>query len=82
MKVVINLSEDECNFIKQKELPSISDTLIRTGVPIAADATNRDVLNAIFPDFFDFDAAERWSGGEIVITSEWWNAPYQKGGEV
>lgn len=34
MKVVINLSEDEYNFIKQKEFPSISDMLIRTGTPL------------------------------------------------
>lgn len=48
MKVVINLSEDEYNFIKQKEFPSISDMLIRTGTPLPKEHGRLIDANSIY----------------------------------
>lgn len=46
--------------------------MIQNGTPIPDNATNGDVLKAIFPNEYDF---------ETDFDEEWWNSPYQKGGK-
>ena len=61
------------------------------GTPIPDNATNGDVIKAMFPQM---NINEEWKAtrhGEIIEneitevtiagTSDWWNAPYQKGGK-
>jgi hypothetical protein len=46
--------------------------MIQNGTPIPDNATNGDVINALFPNEHDF---------ETDFDEEWWNAPYRKGGK-
>lgn len=45
---------------------------IKNGTPIPDNATNGDVIKALFPNEHDF---------ETDFDEDWWNAPYQKGGK-
>ena len=49
----------------------LHDTIL-SGTPIPDNATNGDVIKALFPNEHDF---------ETDFDEEWWNAPYQKGGK-
>jgi hypothetical protein len=46
--------------------------MIQNGTPIPDNATNGDVIKALFPNEHDF---------ETDFDEEWWNAPYRKGGK-
>ena len=65
---------------------------IKNGTPIPDNATNGDVIKAMFPntevddydygkdpviDVYGIDDAEY-----ITLRKAWWNAPYQKGGKT
>ena len=45
--------------------------MIQNGTPLPDNATNGDVIKAMFPD--------SWQK-EVYCTFAWWNSPYQKGG--
>lgn len=50
--------------------------MIQNGIPIPDNATNGEVLKALFPNEHDF---------ETDFDADWWNAPYQQeylGGEL
>lgn len=66
---------------------------IRNGIPIPDNATNGDVLQAMFPyvkPYLDtdlggcqivrFDFYKAYNGS-CKFSKEWWNSPYQKGGK-
>lgn len=92
MKLIIDIPEE-----KYKEIITYKEgcfklgyfeTIIANGTPIPDNATNGDIMNAMFDIvedkhqdkgtinlyFFDLDIA-------IVVSLDWWNAPYQKGGK-
>lgn len=49
-------------------------------VPI--NATNGEVIKALFPNEKMFEQTEMCTYyGNMRFDTEWWNAPYQKGGE-
>ncbi len=61
-------------------------------IPIPRDATNGDMIKAMFPsckqkeymsnDYFEmyFDADLK-NASYMRVSKDWWNAPYKKGGE-
>ena len=50
--------------------------MIQNGIPIPENATNGDVIDAMFPNVeFVTDVF-----GGFNFPKWWWNAPYQKGG--
>lgn len=98
MQVLIKI--DEARFkdiqrIAEVQLDRRTDTveqLIANGTPIPENATNGDMIKAMFPNI------EVKTGGVITSVkgldcykgallpyrqfwSEWWNSPYQKGGK-
>ena len=53
-------------------------------IPIPDNATNGDVIKAIFPNVYseecDYDIFITLDG-DTRFTYDWWNAPYKRGGE-
>ena len=82
MKLIIDISEDVRIAIEQMGLLRIPDAMqkkvdkaIQHGTPIPDNATNVDVIKAMFPDDIWLQLyARRAKNG-------WWNALYQKGGK-
>lgn len=77
-----------CGYCSDREIVSKA---ISNGTPIPDNATNGDVIKAMFPntevddydygkdpviDVYGIDDTEY-----ITLRKAWWNAPYQKGGK-
>ena len=90
MKLIIDIPEDWEKGIKNMYDWDIANFLYatcRNGTPIPDNATNGDVIKAMFPHY-DIEIDEH--KGYVRIFYEdfyttypwrWWNAPYQKGGK-
>jgi hypothetical protein len=96
MRLVIDILEEDykgiCHLNNEqlRMLPvEVAETLIRiaNGIPIPDNATNGDVLKAMFPNI---EVEEQGKDLFIVFNMDiqgtpfykaWWNAPYQKGGK-
>ena len=97
MKLIIDINEDVRIAISRMGLLRIPDEMqkkvdeaIQRGTPISDNATNGDVIKAIFPQVIipSEDRATIHCYIENQVTEftsmsmkEWWNAPYQKGGK-
>ena len=94
MQIVIDIPEEDYNYAKQQVADGITNPLkicIANGTPIPDNATNGNVIKAMFPnaevddydygkdpviDVYGIDDTEY-----ITLRKAWWNAPYQKGGK-
>ena len=92
MKLIINISEEDYIYAKQQVADGITNPFkicIANATPIPDNATNGDVIKAMFPntevddydygkdpviDVYGIDDTEY-----ITLRKAWWNAPYQKG---
>lgn len=78
MQRVIDISEEMLEWVNDVNKfyieYGIGDFIdvIKNGTPIPGNATNGDVIKALFPNEHDF---------ETDFDEDWWNAPYQKGGK-
>lgn len=89
MKLIIDIPEEEYNHIKRTNEYSIAHTgYIYDGTPIPDNATNGDVIKAMFPkayvdeNRYETPFIDVTYEGEVKSFSEtWWNSPYQKGGK-
>lgn len=93
MKLIIDIDEKDFHRICQEYI-SFSDTLegrglsaIAEGTPIPDNATNGDVIKAMF-DVKEIDMSNTYGvhfpeEGDYshYFFKGWWNAPYQKGGK-
>lgn len=85
MKLIVDIPEEKYNQIinsyqGSNVRPKDYEIAVINGTPIPDNATNGDVMKAIFKPnritrtddtvHIDYD-----------ITPDWWNAPYQKGGK-
>ena len=95
MKLIIDIPEIEYN--TRKIMGYFSDNskileAVANGIPIPDNATNGDVIKAMFPD--NVFAEDKWrdengvtwhtdiiSDNGMTFADFWWNAPYQKGGK-
>ena len=94
MKLLIDIDEDVRIAISRMGLLRIPDEMqkkvdkaIQHGTPIPDNATNGEVIKAMFPNI------EVADGGQLdmnvyglvrrpsIFSKIWWNAPYQKGGK-
>ncbi len=96
MRLIIDIPKETYEFINVYEVMD-DDYIgklagaITNGTPIPDNATNGDVIKAIFPntevddydygkdpviDVYGIDDTEY-----ITLRKTWWNAPYQKGGK-
>jgi len=78
MKLIINISEQDFHRVCQGYI-DYSNTLegrclaaISEGVFIPDNATNGDVINAMFPEINKYFS-------NVIEWRLWWNAPYKKG---
>lgn len=74
-KIVIEISSYDKEWITNgyyipEEINMRISEAIANGTPIPDDATNGDVIKALFPNEHDF---------ETDFDEEWWNRLYQKG---
>ena len=90
MQIVIDIPKEVYKQMISKDIyKGIHERLcykaIQDGTPIPDNATNGDVIKAMFPN-----AKIEHQGGIIrfivdcwsfQIAEDWWNAPYQKGGK-
>ena len=57
---------------------------IQNGTPIPDNATNGDVIMAMFPNVnvYEHNGGATYSvNNEYNFNATWWNSPYQKGGK-
>ena len=88
MKVLIDIPEDIYKFVCQLSCEDsyhyddVVLTSVKNGTPIPDNATNGDVIKAMFPSeeiyrhTFGYDL-----GDDCSFNENWWKAPYQKGGK-
>ena len=88
MKLIIDIPEDWEKGIKNMYDWDIANFLYETcrnGTPIPDNATNGDVIKAMFPNtslHINEMSYSVWVGyEEMSFRIDWWNAPYQKGGK-
>ena len=93
MRVLIDIPEENYKLICSDGRPFLpSYTWIKNGTPIPDNATNGDVIKAMFPQWklmdntfeemvmFDIPMKDGYLEHN-ACSREWWNAPYQKGGK-
>ena len=84
MKLIIDIPDKAYNrLLEEQHLPNRLDIewVITHGTPIPDNATNGDVIKAIFPNMgVDIAGGVVKANGYTQFDLSWWNAPYQKGG--
>ena len=88
MKLIIDMPKGLYERIKWVCSYGMGDDLqkkVIKGIPIPENATNGDVIKAIFPNGTTekFVTFMRFIDGEYCFnfSADWWNAPFQKGGK-
>lgn len=96
MEIVIKIPEEiykNKNYIDYFGCSSLTlADAIENGTPIPDNATNGDMIKAIFPNIQISDSEVMKNvytgipygeliGANIDCMREWWNSPYQKGGK-
>lgn len=95
MQIVIEISEDDYKEVKEDTYSGTPFenrvfSAITNGTPIPDNATNGDVIKAMFDvieeHFYDEDRMVDVYGLDrtddpSTFYADWWNAPYQKGGK-
>ena len=95
MKLIIDIDEEYYNYAKQQVADGITNPFkiyISNGTPIPDNATNGDVIKAMFgaDKVFGFihyvhlmAKVGNWFNEGVVaeFDKDWWNTPYQKGGK-
>ena len=84
MKVLIDIDEEYYNYAKQQVADGITNPFkifIASGTPIPDNATNGDVIKAMFPtaDISLNDSCFEGVVNKYGFDMNWWNSPYQKG---
>ncbi len=101
MKLIIKVNKEDLDFIKKTFTQDAHDYIpmsirncfvdaVLNGTPIPDNATNGDVIKAMFDTteehFYDEDrmvdvyGLDR-SDDPSTFYADWWNGPYQKGGK-
>lgn len=89
MKMLIDISKNNYNQIREgfyEDNCGIMAISIIDGTPIPDNATNGDIIKAMFPDaevILNRKNTISWMYKGMIKTYplNWWNAPYQKGGK-
>ena len=88
MKLIIDIDKDRYKDVIESRKHHLLDSYaqaVANGTPIPDNATNGDVIKAMFPDaeihIDGNDVFVHHIGFWIKYNIRWWNAPYQKGGK-
>lgn len=88
MKLIIDIPKKTYNEISEKTTIKCGEVFaqkllkyIKNGTPIPDNATNGDVIKALFPNFYmDERSHTVWVGYDnMSFHKEWWNAKYMEG---
>lgn len=95
-KIIIDIQDDEYTFIKETGVIKMSSDVyiantIANGIAIPDNATNGDMIKALFPDIEIADSPcldkvytgimfGKYIGVNIDCMRDWWSAPYKRGG--
>jgi hypothetical protein len=90
MKLIIDIDEKDYNEFKrfeedmrfyadENEIVDRMELAILNGTPIPDNATNGDVIKAMFPN--SHMEYRMWTENTYFYETDWWKAPYQKGGK-
>jgi len=84
MKIIIDISDLTYESImKSKVLKDVGVDFIRNGKPFPNNATNGDVIKALFPDGSQVKGASIYvmndNKSNIFYDFDWWNALYKAG---
>lgn len=85
MRIVIEIDEELYEEVKGYHELTECELAIFNGTPIPDNATNGDVIRAMFPNVnvYEHNGGATYSvNNEYNFNATWWNAPYQKGGNV
>lgn len=89
IELLIKIPEEEYERFKKNQKKEYSESMldvniIANGIPIPDNATNGDVIKAMFTnseyEILDNTVITEIDNG-LWFTLDWWNAPYQKGGK-
>ena len=72
MKLIIDIPDKDYEKLKDGHIPFSILDVMQNGTPIPDNATNGEIIKALFPNEHDF---------ETDFDEEWWNSPYQKDGK-
>lgn len=89
MKLIIDISEEVYQHMMGNDLlqsvhGNICYKAVCNGTPIPDNATNGDVIMAMFPNVnvYEHNGGATYSvNNEYNFNATWWNSPYQKGGK-
>lgn len=82
MQIVIDIPDLTYESImKSKVLKDVGADFIRNGKPLPDNATNGDVIKALFPKvpIKIFKSMTTVTFGSTQFDLDWWNAPYKAG---
>ena len=94
MQIVIDIPKEHYRTLQdamKNHMESLVGKIILNGIPIPDNATNGDVIKAMFEvteeHFYDEDRMVDVYGLDrtddpSTFYADWWNAPYQKGGKT
>ena len=98
MQIMIDIPEEHYRTLQEamkNHMESLVGKIILNGTPIPDNATNGDVIKTLFPNLeIEYTDIDEYTNkpryvkliiGNTIITrmsSDRWNAPYQKGGKV
>ena len=87
MKLIIDIDKHDYEYMKNRYVPHRFNTfsVINNGTPIPDNATNGDVIKAMFDvkevEMYNTYAVDFPEEGSHYFFKGWWNAPYQEGGK-
>ena len=93
MRILIDISDKDYEKLKDGHIPFSILDVMQNGTPIPDNATNGDVIKAMFPNarvykcenFVEFWYSDWYSeaenGRHVKFRTSWWDTPYQKGGK-
>lgn len=80
MKIVIDIPEKDWEFLKESDGCRWSRAIIEgvaNGTPLPQNATNGDVIKAVFPNEHFMEMYAYVACGFTLFDKNWWNAPYK-----
>ena len=89
MKLIIDIPEEEYELVRHENKSFRTElelmNAVANGTPLPKDATNGDVIEAMFPDTEEIEdrlneIVVKVLGSYRSINRSWWNAPYNGGG--
>lgn len=67
----------KCRLKKLVHKGLLSEKDLNRIIVVPYNATNGDMIKALFPNYYDIDLVEEYPSGNIYFNQDWWNTPYK-----